>query len=229
MKRILFAFGLLFFLTNCGGDDSMEILRNPSMAKLIFPYEGSLCTEGTDVTLTESTILFEWEKDLYSDTYQLNLKNLNTNESTIHSTNSTEISITLKLATPYEWHIISSSNSVSVTEKSSIWRFYNAGVATESYAPFPAEIISPFMSESISTSENRITLDWNGSDVDDDIVAYDVYFGTTNNPTIIQSDLNESILKNVSIVSNTIYYWKIITKDSQGNSSDSGVYQFKIL
>jgi hypothetical protein len=104
--------------------------------------------------------------------------------------------------------------SVSETAQSSTWRFYNAGDAVESYAPFPAEIISPTMAESISTSDNVITLDWIGSDIDDDIIGYDVYFGTSTTPEIIESDLNESILNNVSIVSNTIYYWKIITKDA---------------
>jgi hypothetical protein len=199
------------------------------MANLIFPYENSLCTEGTNVTQLESTVLFEWEKDQYTDNYELKLKNLNTGDLSSHKTNSTEISITLKLATPYEWYIISTSNSVSEIVQSATWRFYNAGVAIESYAPFPAEIISPTMAEIITTTESEINLNWSGSDVDNDIIGYDVFFGRTTTPEIIKSDLNESILKNVSITPNTIYYWKIITKDSHGNKSDSGVYQFKIL
>ena len=47
------------------------------------------------------------------------------------------------------------------------------------------------MSKSITTTSNTISLDWNGSDVDDDIIGYDVYFGTTATPGIIESDLIE--------------------------------------
>jgi hypothetical protein len=229
MKKVVLILCIISLFTNCGDDNIPEVPKNPVMANLIFPYENSLCTEGTNVTQLESTVLFEWEKDQYTDNYELKLKNLNTGDLSSHKTNSTEISITLKLATPYEWYIISTSNSVSEIVQSATWRFYNAGVAIESYAPFPAEIISPTMAEIITITESEINLNWSGSDVENDIIGYDVFFGTTTTPEIIQSDLNESILKNVSITPNTIYYWKIITKDSHGNKSDSGVYQFKIL
>jgi len=229
MKNVVFILSCIFLLTNCGGDDILMIPENPSIAKLIFPYENSLCTEGMNITSTESTVLFEWEKDMYTDNYELKLKNLNTGTVTTHNTNSTAVSIVLDLGTPYEWYIISTSNTVLETAQSRVWRFYNAGIAIESYTPFPAEIISPAMAETITTTENEINLDWSGTDVDGDIIGYDVFFGTTDNPNIIESDLDESILKNVSITSNTIYYWKIITKDSHGNKSDSGIYQFKIM
>ena len=229
MKKAILILCFISLLTNCGDDNILEIPKNPSMANLIFPYENSLCTEGTNITKIESTVLFEWENDRYSDNYELKLKNLNTGDLSSHKTNSNKISIILKLATPYEWYIISTSNSVSEIVQSATWRFYNAGVAIASYAPFPAEIVSPTMAETITTTESEINLDWSGSDVDDDIIGYDVFFGTTTTPEIIQNDLDESILKNVSISSNTIYYWKIITKDSHGNKSDSGVYQFMIL
>jgi len=227
MKKIL-----LFILINlvaCNKDDSFpELPKVPSAVKLVFPFESSVCNEGAYISPTESTVLFEWEEGLYTDRYELILRNLETNEISSHLVDNTEIPIVLKRGIPYEWYIISTSNSVFETAQSSLWRFYNAAEAIKSYAPFPAEIISPFMSETISTTSNEITLDWNGNDVDDDIVSYDVYLGTSSTPDIIQNDHTESILNNVPISSSTIYYWKIITRDSRGNTSDSGVYQFKI-
>ena len=97
----------------------------------------------------------------------------------------------------------------------------------QSYTPFPAAIVAPSMAQSIANT-NSVTLKWTGSDVDDDIVGYDVYFGTQANPSIHDSDItaNEA---NVSVTTGTIYYWKVITKDQEGNTSDSGLYQFKVL
>ncbi len=226
------AFTFIFFICiilGCSDDNSFpDLPKIPSVTKLIFPYESSVCNVGTNITANESTVLFEWEEGVYTDNYELKLRNLETNDLTSHYSSDPEISIVLKRGTPYEWFVISTSNSVIDTAQSATWKFYNAGEAIESYAPFPAEIISPTMAETITTTASELTLDWNGSDVDDDIVGYDVYFGTSTSPEIIQNDITESILNNVSISFNTIYYWKIITKDSRGNTSDSGIYQFKI-
>lgn len=229
MKKDLTIICFLFILLACSDDDSFpDLPKIPSATKLVFPFESSVCNEGTNITATESTVLFEWEEGVYTDNYELKLRNLATNDLSSHNSTDPEISIVLKRGTPYEWYVISTSNSVIETAQSTTWKFYNADEAIESYAPFPAEIISPTMAETISTTASEITLDWNGSDVDDDIVGYDVYFGTSTSQEIIQNDLNESILNNVPISLNTIYYWKIITKDSRGNTSDSGIYQFKI-
>jgi hypothetical protein len=34
-------------------------------------------------------------------------------------------------------------------------------------------------------------------------------------------------LNGVAVSSGVTYYWKIVTKDIQGNISDSGIFQFK--
>jgi hypothetical protein len=74
---------------------------------------------------------------------------------------------------------------------------------------------------------SNITLMWTGKDVDNDIVFYDVYFGINSTPVLYESVVLASELS-VPVTSSTIYYWRVITKDKQGNSSDSGVYQFKV-
>lgn len=232
MKKTLFIICLFFLQYGCSsdgtGNNESDTPNNPSIANLVFPFENSLCNEGTNITPTESTVLFEWEASDHTNSYKLELKNLSTGNLTTHQTTATEIPIVLKRGTPYVWYVISESNSVIATAQSAIWQFYNAGEGFQSYAPFPAVIISPAMAETIITAASEITLDWNGNDVDEDIIGYDVYFDTVTPPSLFVSDLNESILNNVPITPDTIYYWKIITKDSQGNSSDSGIYQFKI-
>ncbi len=228
MKKTLLVYTIFLpLLFACKKDKPSPVI--PSPVDLIFPFENSECNVGTDSTETESTVIFEWKKAENADEYELNLKNLSSGDSTTHTTTDIKISIRLIRSTPYSWYVISKSNEFETTAKSAIWKFYNAGEGTTSYAPFPAEIVSPAMAETITTAANVITLEWIGSDVDNDITKYDVYFGTTNTPEQIETDLQESILSGVAISPNTVYYWKIITKDAQGNSSDSGVYQFRII
>ena len=230
MKKVLYFLSLILLFNGCSKDSSVtEVPKIPTAAKLVFPFENSLCNEGANITATESTVLFEWEEGENTDNFELKLRNLTTGDISSHETTNAEISIVLQRANPYDWYVISKSNSVSEPAQSEAWKFYNAGDGVQAYAPFPAQIISPVMAESIATTANVITLDWNGNYVDDDIIGYDVYFGVTASPEIIQTDVIESILNNVPISPNTIYYWQIITKDSQGNKSDSGVLQFKIL
>jgi hypothetical protein len=97
------------------------------------------------------------------------------------------------------------------------------------YSPFSAEIISPRFAQIINAAGGTINLTWKGSVVSPDIITnYDVYLGTTNSPVKIGSAITDSFLNNVAIASNTTYLWEVVTRDIYGNTSDSGLYQFKI-
>ena len=60
------------------------------------------------------------------------------------------------------------------------------------------------------------------------LALFKVYLGTTNSPSVLQSNQIASVLSNVSVSSATTYYWKVVTKDLKGNTSDSGVYSFTV-
>jgi len=226
MRNILSIICLIILTIGCSKSEAPQP-QNPSAVNLVFPFENSLCNEGTDLTPTQSTVLFEWKPSDYTDSYTLIIKNVFTGSETTHKTTNTEIAITIDRATPYQWYVISESNAVSETTQSALWQFYNAGVGVQSYAPFSAIIGAPTMAEPVPTT-SEVTLKWTGNDLDDDIAGYDVYFGTASEPGLYSSDITANELI-VPVVSGTIYYWKIITKDTLGNTSDSGVYQFKIL
>jgi len=199
----------------------------PSVATLIFPYINSECTEGANQTTTHSTIVFEWSSAANTNSYDLVVKNLNTSLSTTHTSTTNFKSVTLERGVPFSWYVISKSTTVAETATSATWKFYNAGLAIQSYPPFAAEILAPKMGEFITPIGNLVTLKWNGSDVENDIAGYDVYFGTANTPDTIFKPNHTSLELDVPIVTNTVYYWKVVTKDMKGNTSDSGVYQFK--
>ncbi len=218
---------LILFAVACSKTTEPEPEKDPTPATLIFPFENSECNEGANVTDTESTVLFEWKAGENTDEYELVLTNINTGEETSHVTADTEISLILSRGTPYAWYIISISHELAETARSDTWKFFTSEEGMESFAPFPAEIVSPAYAEIID-STSGVSLVWIGSDVDRDIVGYDVFFGTTSAPEMIESNLLESMLTNVLVSSNKVYYWKVVTRDERSNSSDSGVYQFKV-
>lgn len=223
-----------FILLNCSsdgsgsGDDSPapNPITPPSAASLVFPTNNSECTEGNNITSTESNITFDWSNSANTDSYQLVLKNLESQVTNNYNSNISEIDVTLLRGVPYSWHVIS-RNSGTQTAQSSTWKFYNAGDAITSYAPFPAELIAPTMGTAFEASVTSVTLDWEGNDVDDDITEYEILFGTINPPTASQGTVTDSNIQ-VNVSSGNIYYWKVITKDSQGNSSTSEIFQFKV-
>lgn len=209
---------------------SKDSAKPPSSAVLIFPQENSECTIGQNVNQTTRLVTFEWEASDNTDSYKLNVKNLNTNISQVVSTNKTSVDLPIKKGSPFSWSVTSENRSVQEVANSATWKFYNAGTET-TYAPFPAEIISPEPGSSVfKDTNNEVTLEWSGSDVDSDIATYQVYFSTENPPeTLVVSTANAVEDYDVSVVSGTIYYWSIVTVDQEGNTSNSGVYSFKAL
>lgn len=238
-KSIVYFLGsiMIFGLhLNCssgsGGDDmpdpgiDPDQVNPPSAATLNFPEQNSECTTGSNLTSTESTIVFDWNDAENATSYQLFVKNLNTQSTNNYISNVSERSVTISRGTPYSWYVIS-RNSGSETAQSATWKFYNAGEATSSYAPFPAELVAPALAQKLSASTTNVTLQWNASDVDDDIETFDVFFGTENPPTnkVITTSANNT---NVNVSSGATYYWSITTIDASNNNSESQIFSFSV-
>ncbi len=239
MKRLIYCICIGLLVMGCsrssindnngnGGDPNGEGENpdrpNPLIVNLQFPHQDGLCNLGTDITPTQSTVVFEWEASTTAQSYTIYVQNIVTGSSVQQQTDQDKIGIVLDRAMPYSWYVEATDGSK--TEQSETWKFYNAGPGVETYAPFPANLDAPAMAASVNTA--NVTLQWTGSDVDNDIVSYDVYFGTSNPPNLHASDVaaNET---NVSVTSGSIYYWKIVTKDVVGNASDSDIFQFRAL
>jgi hypothetical protein len=232
MKKILAFFLLGTVLLNCssggdGGDTPEPQPKKPTAASLQFPNQNSECTEGTNVTATNSTITFKWSAGGNTDSYELTLKNLLTGSTTTHTSTATEISIELLRATPYSWYVTSKSNTVSDTATSATWKFYNAGEGVVSYAPFPAVAVSPTDGESIATT-TTVTLQWSGSDVDNDIADYDVYFGSGSSLSLVAENVTSTSVSGISVASGNTYNWYVVTTDDMGNASNSEQFSFSV-
>lgn len=224
MKKIniLLIVLLIFSCSN----ESVEQNTNPVAASLIFPDNNQECNQGVDVSATQSSVTFRWTASANTDSYNIVVKNLNTLSTTSLSSLVNELAITIEKGTPYSWYVISEKTNSLETAQSETWKFYNAGDPIESYASFPADLISPAMG-SILTGITTQNLSWTGSDIDNDIVSYDVFFDTANPPTTLEGNTVSSNMDVTVAVGNT-YYWRVVTIDSQGNNSQSEIFEFKV-
>lgn len=224
MRRILWLIAGLALL-GCKKDSPQP----PSVAKLLFPDRNSECTTGVPLGNTNSSrVEFRWQAAANTETYELSVTNLNTNVSQNISTSATSASLPLEAGAPFSWRVISRNSQTPQPGISESWLFYNAGSQT-SYAPFPAEIIMPKSGASVFRDiSNEVTLNWAGADVDNDIVGYEVYFDTVSPPQVLLASLGAGTNSiKVGVLVDTLYYWKVVTIDSEGNRADSGVYAFK--
>lgn len=231
MKNILKSIGiaaslLLFSCGSGGGGNGDGTGDKPSAAALVFPLNNSECLAGQSISATDSKVTLEWNVADNTDSYFVYVKNLET-QTTLqyNAAENTSLEVVLKKGVPYSWYVTSKSSSTTETATSPVWKFYNAGDGVVNYSPFPAEVVAPLMSSTIS--ETSVNLEWSGNDVDGDITEFKVYMDGTTNPTTLKGTVTSESLNSVAVTANSTYYWKVITKDSAGNTSTSPVFQFK--
>jgi hypothetical protein len=228
MRNWILFIALILVLQGCKKNNPSPAV-SPAKAVLAAPSQNAVCTTGTIISATQSSIVFTWDASANTTSYDLVLKNLLTSATTTQNTTANQLTVTLARNTPYSWYIVSKSTKTATTAQSDTWKFYNAGPGVITYAPFPAEIISPTFGQSVTASSGTINLTWKGSSVNPGtITSYDVYFGPTNNPPMVNNAITDSFVNGVAVTSKTTYYWKVITWDMDGNSSDSGLYQFTV-
>jgi hypothetical protein len=228
MREYLVLFLIVLAIAGCKKKKKAATSTVPGQPELITPAQNSICISGTVVSDTESQVLFTWKPTVNTDRYDLVLKNLLTYTSTTVTTTDTKVNATLLRNTPYEWYISAKQDISSTTTQSNGWKFYNSGAGVVSYPPFPADIAFPTFGQIIGATNGKIELYWSGNAVANNIASYTVLLGTTSNPPVLKSNLTESFLKDVAITVNTTYYWRVITFDTDGNYTDSGLFQFKV-
>lgn len=226
MKRTIFILLGLAILTGCGAKKNDPIAPALGKAILLAPAQNEVCTQGTVISASQSTVTLKWSAASNATSYEVSIKNLADGTNTTQTTANTQFDATLKRNTPYSWSVTSKAANSSTTPQSDTWKFYNSGPSVVNYAPFPAELLAPTMNQAVKVTNGKITLSWNGSDVDNDIVNYDVYLSDSASPILLQAKVSDNTLKDTPISTGKTYYWKVVTRDSNGNTSVSGIYQF---
>jgi hypothetical protein len=136
-------------------------------------------------------------------------------------------SAVLERGKQYSWWVISKSDQTENVSKSNVWTFYLEGIQTSSHFPFPARIISPENNTQVGLNNGRITLRWEGIDIDNDIESYAVFLGTDSDSLELMAENLSSGSFQVNLNGGETYYWRVITKDGEGNTSESPIGQFR--
>lgn len=206
-----------------GGTTPTPTAKTPGKAVLTSPANNKTCEEVN----TSGQVTFSWNASTDTDKYDLKITNLNTqgvtNQNNITTTSK---AVTLTKGIPYSWSI-TSKNEGTKTTTSDTWQFYLAGDGVVNYAPFPATAVSPSPGASVARTSGKVTIEWSGSDADDDTLTYTLEMDTTDGiqGTVIAEDISASSVE-VSVEADTVYYWRVISSDGQ-NTSTSIVYTFR--
>ena len=225
MKKLnnVFIILLLFTTAISCGEDSVTEDFPPAKATLSFPENNKDCNEGTIISDTQSEVTFRWSTAVNADSFTLKITNLDSGSSQSVTSKAPEATVSILRATPFSWSVISKSSSSSKTAESDIWKFYNAGPPEENHVPNPATVVSPGMGA--KAIEGAITLEWTGSDLDNDIASYEVYMDNSNPPTT-QVGTSTSNKLQVNVTRDLTYYWQVVTIDAIGNKSSSEIFDF---
>jgi len=231
MKKLLvLMIGTGFVFSSCGkkGDGGSGI-KSPSKPVLLLPAQNSVCVSGTGQSGSQSSIFFSWNAAANTDEYEITIKNLQTRSKLSKTVTTNQILVELPVNTPYSWQVVSGSKNTSSKAESDIWKFYSSGPGVVSHAPFPATAYVPYDGEVIQAINNSISLSWTGADADGDILDYDVYLGiNAASPLLLQSHVTATTIPDVQLTPNTMYYWKVVSRDRQNNISISDIFQFKV-
>lgn len=230
---------VVFIMFSCGGSEEgggdggvdPPPPQPPGSVSLNAPASGKVCETGSSISDTKSNVDFSWQASSNTNSYDLQVTNINTSNS-VNKTGLTTTNATLELdkGQPYSWKVISKNTSTTQTGTSSSWKFYLAGQGIKNYAPFPADLKTPTSGSTIyRSSDGKITFTWEGSDPDQgDELKYTLYIDKTDGKQSPSSDLTNISAKTVEVAldAGTLYYWRVKTNDGT-NSSFSIVYSFR--
>lgn len=239
LTKYIYIVIIVSLILSCGGGDdgtsgppTPPDVMSPVATTLIFPEDDTVCNISEILSETQSRVTFQWNNSENTDSYELSIRNLNTGNILTSITNNTgsniiESPLIIQRGTPYEWSVISMAEGTTETATSQTFRFFNEGPGLESFAPFPAEAVLPIQGNTANIAAgNMVTLEWTTSDIDNDITDFEVFFDTANPPVNNAGQVTESTI-DVAVELNQIYFWQIITRDSNGNSSNSPIFQFR--
>jgi len=220
MKKLsIFILGLIVF-SSCSGDEENTAPTTPS---LTYPSNNLVCVD--------NAITFQWNAstDAQNDviTYQIQIatdnaftQNLITSTTTVASK-----TYTLSKGESYYWRVKATDSKDDSSEYSAVYNFYTESAGVTNHLPFAPVLASPALgSTQTSTS---VSLNWTATDADaTDVLTYDVYFGTTNPPTVkVASDITSNSFTAPANDSGD-YYWKVVVKDGKGGTTVGQIWNF---
>ena len=229
MKNYLYLLVLILIISACGGSDSdtpppvtPPINEAPSTPVLSYPSDELLCTENPlEFMWNASTdpngdaISYELQTAT-NDSFSENVQNA--------TTSSIKHSLSLLKGKAYYWRVRAKDSKNAYSSYATTRKYFTEGEGVSNHVPYAPILISPELNASINTS--TVDLSWSASDVDNDPLTFDVYFGTSNNPSKVLENSDKTTYT-ASITAGNTYYWKIVVKDDKGGETIGQLWNFK--
>jgi len=219
-------------LASCGGGsgggdnppDPQPTNNAPSNPSITTPTNNQLCID--------NVVTFQWNaaSDPDGDVVRYQLQIATDNQFTQNVQNETNITgtsiqVTLDKGVAYYWRVKAVDSKNASSDYSSTFQFYTEGEGESNHLPFSPSVVAPSLNEVVQTI--TATLEWTASDVDNDPLTFDVYFGTNNPPATKVSENQSALTFDVDLTNGTNYYWKIAVKDDKGGTTIGQVWNFK--
>mgnify|MGYP003633596031 CR=1 FL=1 len=232
MKKIFYILVFSVMAASCssGSADEDGSGQNsdstPSVPQLVFPSQDQLCIE--------NTLNFTWNASTNEDgssviyTFEIATDNQFSNIVVSEIQTSTSKIVTLDKGVAFYWRVKAKSSKNIESAYSPVSQFYTEEVPNTNNLPFSPANVTPFVGQNFD-GVSTISLEWTASDVDNDPLKFDVYFGKDKNAlTLVSGDTGNASLDVIADTANTIYYWQVIAKDDKGAQTSSPVWDFKV-
>ena len=206
-------------MISCRGGSTEENTPNNLViaTTLLTPSDNQVCTE--------LPVALSWQSVPNATSYRLTVNKMENGTESLVSTfstaNTTYSLNNLEKGKLYKWKIetIGTQNS----KISNVFQFQTESTAVINHAPFAPELVSPLMGSVISNN----TVSWKCTEPDNEALTYDVYLGISAESTVLKkSGLTNTSFQFTGLSANTIYYWKIVAKDTHSNFSIGQVWYF---
>jgi transposase-like protein len=178
----------------------------PGSFNLLSPANGAI-NRSISGTLTWQASPSATQYDVYLDLNNPPLTRISSNQSgtTLDFSN-------LSYAATYYWKVIAKNNVDSITANGSPWNFVTIGPPPDVF-----QLSSP--ADNATGQLLAGSLVWN---VSANALDYDIYLDTQNPPiTKVDSNKTDTSYYYSGVSANTIYYWKITAKNSNGTTTAS--------
>ena len=112
--------------------------------------------------------------------------------------------------TAHYWRIVAKDPRGAVTAAPT-WSFTTG---RETNNP-PGAAGGPFPEDGAAKVHTDVNLSWDCADRDNDVLAFDVYFGLNSDPPLVKRDLRGSTYDPGRLTAGRTYYWRVVARDGR--------------